>query len=51
MEGMQEKARRGELLRLLPPGYVRDGQGRAARDPDTRVREAIDLIFVADFPR
>jgi len=45
MEGMQEKARRGELLRMLPPGYVRDGEGRAVKDPDLRVREAISLIF------
>ncbi len=45
MEGMQAKARRGELLRLLPPGYVRDGQGQAVKDPDARVREAIDMIF------
>lgn len=44
-EGMQAKARRGELIRLLPPGYVRDGEGKVAKDPDTRVREAIELIF------
>jgi DNA invertase Pin-like site-specific DNA recombinase len=45
IEGMQEKARRGELVRLLPPGYVLDGDGRVAKDPDERVREAIPLIF------
>ena len=44
-EGMQAKARRGELIRLLPPGYVRDGEGQVVKDPDTRVREAIELIF------
>jgi hypothetical protein len=44
-EGMQAKARRGELLRLLPPGYVKDGQGQVVKDPDTRVREAMDLVF------
>jgi DNA invertase Pin-like site-specific DNA recombinase len=44
-EGMQAKARRGELIRLLPPGYVRDGEGKVVKDPDTRVREAIELIF------
>jgi DNA invertase Pin-like site-specific DNA recombinase len=45
MEGMQEKARRGELIRLLPPGYVRDGAGQVVKDPDLRVREAVELIF------
>ncbi len=45
MEGMQEKARRGELFRLLSPGYVCDGQGKVVKDPDERVREAVALIF------
>lgn len=45
LEGMQEKARRGELMRLLPPGYVCDAVGRVAKDPDERVREAIHLVF------
>ena len=45
MEGMQEKARRGELFRVLPPGYVLDGDGKVVVDPDLRVREAIELIF------
>jgi DNA invertase Pin-like site-specific DNA recombinase len=45
MEGMQAKARRGELIRILPPGYVLDGDGKVVKDPDLRVREAIELIF------
>jgi len=45
MEGMQEKARRGELIRILPPGYVQDGEGKVVKDPDLRVRDAIELIF------
>ena len=44
-QGMEEKARRGELVRLLPPGYVRDGTGKVVKDPDRRVQEAIDLVF------
>jgi DNA invertase Pin-like site-specific DNA recombinase len=44
-EGMQEKARRGELFRVLPPGYVLDGMGKVVRDPDQRVQEAIALVF------
>ena len=45
MEGMQAKARRGELFRKLAPGYVQDGQGHVVKDPDVRVAEAIALVF------
>lgn len=45
LEGMQEKARRGELFRMLPPGYVLDGTGKVVKDSNQRVRDAIDLIF------
>lgn len=44
-EGMQAKARRGELIRTLPPGYTRGSEDRVCKDPDTRVREAIELLF------
>jgi DNA invertase Pin-like site-specific DNA recombinase len=44
-EGMQEKARRGELFRVLPPGYVLDGMGKVVLDPDQRVRDAVALVF------
>jgi DNA invertase Pin-like site-specific DNA recombinase len=43
--GMESKARRGELKRLLPPGYVYDAMGKVAPDPDRRIREAMDLLF------
>jgi len=43
--GMEAKARRGELKRLLPPGYVRDGTGAVVKDPDERLRDAISLVF------
>jgi DNA invertase Pin-like site-specific DNA recombinase len=39
--GMEEKARRGELSRLLAPGYVRDATGAVVKDPDERVRDAM----------
>jgi len=42
---MEAKARRGELKRLLPVGYVRDGTGQVVQDPDQRVQEAIALVF------
>lgn len=45
LEGMEAKARRGELVRLLPPGYVRDATGKVVKDPDARVREAMALLF------
>ena len=45
VQGMREKARRGELVRLLPPGYVRDGMGTVVKDPDRRVQQAVELVF------
>ena len=46
LQGMQEKARRGELVRTLAPGYAVDDGGKVAKDPDRRVQEAIELVFV-----
>ncbi|MFQ5923721.1 MAG: recombinase family protein [Anaerolineales bacterium] len=43
--GMEEKARRGELSRLLAPGYVRDAMGAVVKDPDKRVRDAMGVVF------
>jgi len=43
--GSEEKAARGELEFLLPPGYVRDPTGQVVKDPDERVREAMALVF------
>ena len=45
LQGMEAKARRGALKRLLPVGYVRDGTGQVVQDPDRRVQEAIELVF------
>jgi len=42
---MQEKAKRGELVRLLAPGYVCDLAGQIVKDPNLRVQEAIELVF------
>jgi DNA invertase Pin-like site-specific DNA recombinase len=44
-QGMEEKARRGALIRVAPAGYVLDLDGKVVKNPDLRVREAIDLIF------
>jgi DNA invertase Pin-like site-specific DNA recombinase len=45
LQGMEAKAKRGELFKMLPPGFVRDGTGKVAKDPDRRVQEAIELLF------
>jgi DNA invertase Pin-like site-specific DNA recombinase len=44
-QGMEEKARRGELIRLLPPGYICDALGKVVKDPDQRVQEAVGSVF------
>jgi hypothetical protein len=44
-EGRENKARRGELHRLLAPGYVLDGSKRPVKDPNLRVQESIELLF------
>jgi len=43
--GREAKACRGELLMLLPPGYVVTGRGKVEKDPDLRVQEAIGIVF------
>jgi len=43
--GMEEKARRGALVKLLPPGYVVDKSGSVVKSSDRRVVEAITLVF------
>jgi DNA invertase Pin-like site-specific DNA recombinase len=44
-EGRRAKARRGELFRTLPCGYVRCPSGEIALDPDEEARAVIRLIF------
>lgn len=45
LAGAEAKARRGELVILLPPGYVKDGTGKVVKDPDQRIQEAIRIVF------
>lgn len=45
LAGQEEKARRGELFRKVPVGYVKDGAGGVVKDPDQRTREAVELVF------
>jgi hypothetical protein len=43
-QGQEEKARRGELMRLVAPGY-KCVDSCIVKDPDLRVQEAIHLVF------
>lgn len=43
--GLLNKARRGELRKDLPTGLVYDVRGQVVRDPDERVRHALELFF------
>src|ERR1700687_4303557 len=40
-----QKAQRGALVRRVPIGYIKGSEDRIEKDPDARVRTAIDLIF------
>jgi excisionase family DNA binding protein len=42
---LQQKAKRGELIRRVAIGYVRTANDRLEKDPDERIRAAIDLVF------
>src|ERR1700719_1884278 len=42
--GQESKARRGELFKRLPVGYVKDVSGKVAQHSDRRVVEAIQLV-------
>jgi DNA invertase Pin-like site-specific DNA recombinase len=44
--GQESKARRGELFKRLPVGYVLDLTGKVVVHPDQRVCEAIQMVFV-----
>ena len=43
--GLMNKAKRGELRKPLPIGYLYDECGRVVKDSDIQIREAIDLFF------
>lgn len=45
LQARQQKAERGEFYTLIPVGYVLTAGNRLEIDPDTRVREAIRLVF------
>jgi len=42
---LAQKAKRGELIQRVAVGYVRSADDRLEKNPDARVREAIELVF------
>lgn len=44
-QGRLQKARRGELWKPVPTGYVRTASGEVVLDPDEEVRAVIHLLF------
>lgn len=45
LEGRRAKARRGELGKPVPMGYVRRPSGEVAFDPDEQAQDVIRLVF------
>jgi DNA invertase Pin-like site-specific DNA recombinase len=43
--GMEEKAKRGEFKRQIPPGYIWDKSGKVKKAPNKRIQNTIELIF------
>ncbi len=44
-DGQEAKARRGDLFKRLPIGYILDATGKVVVHPDRRVAEAIEMVF------
>jgi DNA invertase Pin-like site-specific DNA recombinase len=44
-EALKQKARRGALILGVAAGYVKVGRDRIEKNPDQRVREAVQLVF------
>jgi DNA invertase Pin-like site-specific DNA recombinase len=44
-EALKQKARRGALFLGVAAGYVKTGRDRIEKDPDQRVRNALQLVF------
>jgi DNA invertase Pin-like site-specific DNA recombinase len=44
-QGALQKARRGELVSLVPTGYVRRPSGEVSLDPDEQARAVVRVVF------
>ena len=42
--GLMNKAKRGELMKPIPIGYIYDN-GKAIKDPDIEIQKALELLF------
>ncbi len=45
LQGQEEKARRGEMVRILAPGYICADGTKIVKDPNLRVQEVMQLVF------
>jgi DNA invertase Pin-like site-specific DNA recombinase len=45
MDGLQQKARRGELAQRLPVGLERDALGQVVKTPDQEIQTRLALVF------
>ncbi|MGH6774273.1 MULTISPECIES: hypothetical protein [Brucella] len=45
VEAVKQKARRGEHFTTVAVGYVKTNDDRIEKNPDVRVREALDFVF------
>jgi len=46
LAGARNKAKRGELIYRLPVGYVKTEGNRIEKDPDKRVQETVEKVFI-----
>lgn len=44
-QGLEAKARRGELRMRLPSGYTHSATGEVVKDPDARAQDVVALVF------
>ncbi len=44
-EGRWNKARKGQLGRSIPTGYIEDASGQWVKDPNIQVQQRIDYVF------
>jgi DNA invertase Pin-like site-specific DNA recombinase len=44
-EALKQKARRGALFLGVAAGFVKTSRDRIEKDPDSRIRDALDLVF------
>ena len=45
LEGKRSKAKRGELGKAVPIGYIRHLSGEVRKDPDEHARSTVELLF------